>query len=168
MTKKVTLRVVEKNDLKFLHHLFNNPKIMNYWFEEAHLSYEKLEENYNKTKDDHHTRQFILHNGTESIGFIALYSINFIHRKAEFAIIIDPKQQGKGYAKTATSLAIDYAFRTLNLNKLYLYVDKDNERAIHVYKQLGFKTEALLQDEYFVDGSYRSAAYMSLFQKDKL
>lgn len=34
-----------------------------------------------------------------------------------------PEQQGRGYAKAATRLAINYAFRMLNLYKLYLLVD---------------------------------------------
>src|SRR5699024_487489 len=91
--------------------------------------------------------------------------IDYIHRKAEFAIIIDPLQKGKGYALKATSLALDYAFRTLNLNKLYLYVDAINEKAIHIYNKTCFITETNLKDELFVNGTYHDVVYMSCFQK---
>jgi RimJ/RimL family protein N-acetyltransferase len=44
--------------------------------------------------------------------------------------------QGKGYAKRATRIAIDYAFKVLNIHKLYLHVDKDNKRAAGIYVDL--------------------------------
>lgn len=168
MTQNISLAVLEKTDLDFLHRLVNDPAIMNFWFEEAHNSKAQLEENYDKQKETQHSRGFILRNETDQLGFVALFSIDFIHRKAEFAIMMDPKQQGKGYAKIATKLAMDYAFLTLNLNKLYLIVDEVNEKAEHVYEKVGFKREGVLKDEYFVNGEYHNVVYMSIFQKDYL
>ena len=34
-----------------------------------------------------------------------------------------------------------YGFNVLNLHKLYLIVDRDNARAIHIYQELGFEPE---------------------------
>ncbi len=59
--------------------------------------------------------------------------------RAEFQIIIDPAHQGKGLATRAAKLAMDYGFSVLNLYKLYLIVDQENERAIHIYTKLGFE-----------------------------
>lgn len=168
MTKNVTLHAIEKNDLDFLHRLYNDPSIMNFWFEEAYNSKAKLEDDYEKHKESSSSREFILHNGSEKLGFVALFAIDSTHRKAEFAIMMDPKQQGKGYAKIATKLAMDYAFRTLNLNKLYLIVDEVNKKAEHIYEKSGFKREGVLKDEYFVDGEYHSVVYMSIFQNEYL
>lgn len=168
MSKDLTLRTVEESDIEFLHRLYNDPNVMLYWFEEAYYSKEKIRTNLEKYLEDENSRRFILHNGTEQLGFIALYDIDYTHRKAEFAIMIDPKQQGKGYAIPATKLAMDYAFRTLNLNKLYLIVDKENEIAMKVYEKVGFQKEAVLKDEYFVNGSYHSIVYMSCFQANYL
>ena len=33
--------------------------------------------------------------------------------------------------REATRLAMDYAFSVLNMHKLYLVVDKENEKAVH-------------------------------------
>ena len=103
MSEKITLRAIEKTDLNFLHRLVNDPTIMNFWFEEAYYSKGKLEEIIEKQKDHSSNRRFILHNEDEPLGFVALYNIDYIHRKAEFAIMIDPKQQGKGFAIPATN-----------------------------------------------------------------
>lgn len=66
--------------------------------------------------------------------------------------------------RPAAKLAMDYAFSVLNLYKLYLIVDKENAKAIHIYEKLGFKKEGDLIDEFFVNGSYRSAIRMCTFQ----
>src|SRR5699024_12561298 len=96
----------------------------------------------------------------------AIYCIHSLHRQALFAIMLDPSKQGKGYALPATVSTVDYAFRTLNLHKVYLIVDEQNERAIHVYEKDGFKQEAVLKEEYFIDGSYHNVVYMSILKED--
>lgn len=168
MATEVNIRAIEKTDIDFLHKLYNNPAIMNFWFEEAYNSKESLEENFERQAEANRSRGFILQKGEVKLGFVALFYIEPIHRKAEFAIMMDPDQQGKGYAKIATKLAMDYAFRTLNLNKLYLIVDQENEKAEHIYEKIGFEQEAILKDEFFINGAYHSIVYMSIFQKDYL
>lgn len=54
------------------------------------------------------------------------------------------------------------------MHKLYLIVDKENEKAIHIYKKVGFSIEGELKDEFFVDGSYHNAIRMCMFQKEYL
>lgn len=168
MSENLYLRVFEKTDLDFMHRLYNDATIMSFWFEEAFYSRARLEADFEKNLNDTQTKSFILQDGDEVIGLIQLFLVDYIHRKAEFAIIIDPLQQGKGYALKATNLSTEYAFKTLNLNKLYLYVDAVNEKAIHVYKKAGFTQEAVLKDEFFINGEYHDIVYMSCFQKDYL
>src|SRR5690625_5009698 len=166
MSDQLVLKAMEKEDLEFVHGLMNDPDIMSFWFDEPYQTKADLEEKFMKNKDNDHIRFFILKKNETQLGFVALYSIEPIHRKAEFAIIIDPAHQGFGYSGKATKLALDYAFNILNLHKLYLIDDETNEKAIHVYEQTGFKAEAVLKDEYFIRGNYHDVVYMSIFQKD--
>lgn len=168
MSEKVELRVLEKDDLEFIYQLNNNPEIMFFWFEEPYNSITYLEKTYEKSIENKDIRQFIIQKGDEKIGYVGIFSIDPIHRKAEFGIMIDPQHQGHGYASTATRLAIDYAFATLNLHKLYLIVDCINEKAIHVYEKLGFTVEGVLKEEYFVNGTFHDVSIMSIFQRDYL
>ncbi len=59
---------------------------------------------------------------------------------------------------------MDYGFSVLNLYKLYLIVDKENAKAIHIYGKLGFNVEGELIDEFFVSGEYRTVLRMCIFQ----
>ena len=51
-----------------------------------------------------------LRKDNEMVGLVELVEIDYIHRRTEFQIIIDPNYQGYGYAVDATRLAMDYAF----------------------------------------------------------
>ncbi|MDO5610128.1 MAG: spermidine N1-acetyltransferase [Pseudomonadota bacterium] len=165
----VVLRPLERGDLHFVHQLNNNRNVMGYWFEEPYESFVELEELFAKHIHDQSERRFIIEDRERvRVGLVELVEINHLHRRAEFLIMIAPEYQRRGYAGIATRLAINYAFRVLNLYKLYLLVDIDNMPAIRIYERCGFQREGLLRDEYFSDGRYRSAYRMCLFQHEVL
>lgn len=170
MTKpKVRLRALEKSDLAFVHDLNNNRRVMNYWFEEPYESYVELEDLYLKHIHDQSERRFIAEDKDgEAVGLVELVEISYIHRRAEFQIVIAPARQGQGYAKPITMQTLDYAFRVLNLHKVYLVVSTENAAAIHVYKECGFTDEGELIEEFFVNGEYQDAIRMYLLQNDFL
>lgn len=166
---RVTLRPLERGDLHFVHVLNNNRSVMGYWFEEPYESFVELEELYRKHIHDQSERRFIVEDEAgERVGLVELVEIDHLHRRAEFLVMISPEHQGRGFATAATQRAINYAFRVLNLYKLYLLVDVDNARAIRIYERAGFQREGLLVDEYFSDGRYRSVIRMALFQHQTL
>ena len=165
----VTLRPLERGDLHFVHVLNNNRSVMGYWFEEPYESFVELEQLYGKHIHDQSERRFIVEDGEhERIGLVELVEIDHLHRRAEFLVMIAPEFQRRGYAKAATRLAVNYAFRVLNLYKVYLLVDVENAPAVHIYETLGFQREGLLVDEFFSDGRYRSVIRMCLFQHQTL
>jgi diamine N-acetyltransferase len=168
MTEKIALRLrpLEREDSRFVHELDNNETVMHYWFEEPYEAFVELSDLYEKHIHDQSERRFVVVYGEDSVGLVELVEINHIHRRADFQLIISPKFQGKGFATKAVLLGMDYAFKILNLHKLSLVVDCENERAIKVYRKLGFKEEGLLREEYFADGVYRDAYCMAVFQNE--
>lgn len=165
---ELKLRAMERTDLRFVHGLFNDRAVMSYWFEEPFDALAELEDIYERHIHDERERRFIVEYDGLPVGLVELVEINVIHRNCEFQIIVAPSAQGKGYAAPATRKALDYAFRILNLHKVYLYVDVANEKAAHVYEKLGFAEEGLLREQYFSNGEYRDARLMGLFQRDFL
>ena len=155
------LRPLEKSDLLHVHRWSNSIGMMHYWFEEPYESFDELEELYLKHIHDQSERRFIITNtDQETIGLVELTEIDFIHRKAEFSILVDPNFQSKGYGMQAIKRLLSHAFKVLNLHKVYLMVDERNEQAISLYEKAGFIREATLIDEFFVDGSYRPVIRM--------
>lgn len=160
----IKLRPLEREDLRFVHQLDNNANIMRYWFEEPYEAFIELNDLYEKHIHDQTERRFIVEHEYNAVGLVELVEIDHIHRRAEFQIIIDPRYQGQGYARVAAKRAMDYAFLVLNLYKLYLIVDVDNKKAIHIYETLGFEIESVLKHEFYVNGEYRNAIRMCIFQ----
>lgn len=166
MNPNIRLRALEREDLQYVHQLNNDNKIMSYWFEEPYESFAELQDLFEKHIHNQSERRFILMDADQIVGLVELVEIDLIHRNAEFQIIVYPKSQGNGYASVATFLAVKYAFQILNLHKVYLVVDKVNEKAIHIYEKIGFKFEGDLKEEFFINGKYHDAIRMCMFQRD--
>lgn len=74
------------------------------------------------------------------IGQISIYNINWDAKTAEFGrlLIGEPRAKGRGLAKEATRLLLDYAFNTFGLQKIVLEVKNENTPAKAVYLDTGF------------------------------
>ena len=72
------------------------------------------------------------------VGTVSLKDINFDKKEAEYAIITSKEVHGKGYSQKATKEILKYAFETLKLDKVYLYVSVNNIRANKFYQKFGF------------------------------
>ena len=123
---------------------------------------------YDEHIHDQRERRFVVEARGEKAGLVELVEIDHVHRRAEFQIIIVPEHQGRGLATRASRLALDYGFSVLNLHKLYLIVDRENHKAIHIYRRLGFEVEGDLVHEFFIQGAYRDVTRMCIFQRDYL
>ncbi len=74
------------------------------------------------------------------IGRCLLFDVDLVNRSAMLGLAIGEKAfWGRGYGQEATRLLLEYAFGLLNLNSVALGVYACNERAIHCYRQVGFK-----------------------------
>lgn len=159
------LRALEREDLPFVHGLTNNWQIMSYWFEEPYEALVELQDLYDRHIHDTRERRFVIEVDGERGGLVELVEIDYIHRKAEFQIIVAPGYQGGGIATEATRRALNYAFSVLNMHKIYLLVSTDNRSAIHIYEKLGFVVEGELEEEFFARGRYQNALRMGVFQE---
>ena len=101
------------------------------------------------------------------IGSCQLHGISPIHRAAELQIRIgDPALHGKGYGTDAVRLLLDFAFRDLNLRRVYLHVFGDNAAAVRTYEKAGFVREGLLRGAAYVDGKYLDVLVMAILREE--
>ena len=75
---------------------------------------------------------------------------------------------GKGYGTIAIKHVLDYAFGERNLHRVDLEVYEFNDRAIHVYKKLGFREEGRLRDALLWDGEFYDSIVMSVLSTDNI
>lgn len=97
------------------------------------------------------------------IGNVKIGPINWVHRCAEFGILIGEKDcWGKGYGTEATSLMLKYSFQRLNLHKMVLGVHASHSGAIRAYERAGFRVEGQLREALFLDGRYCDKVLMGV------
>ncbi len=98
-----------------------------------------------------------------AIGHVGFYKIDHRIRSAEFAIVIgDRSTWGKGLGRACTRFAIEYGFDELNLRRIYLEVLVTNERAVKLYRSLGFVEEGRLRQAQWQQGKYVDVLVMGL------
>jgi RimJ/RimL family protein N-acetyltransferase len=101
------------------------------------------------------------------LGGTGLHQIDSRNRHAQFGIFLGEKTSwGKGYGTEATRLIVRYAFDTLNLNRVWLHVYEDNDRALRVYEKVGFRIEGRLRQDTFRDGRYWDTIVMAVLREE--
>ena len=75
----------------------------------------------------------------ELIGHVGLFRFNYVDKYCEIDNIVRGEDSHKGIMYNACKTLVDEAFNTFNLDKLYLRVFSDNEKALNLYFKLGFK-----------------------------
>lgn len=90
-----------------------------------------------------------------------VYLTNIDGKEANYHIFIGEKEYwGKGIAKQASLLILDYAFHELKLDRVVLRVKEQNERALHLYQSIGFKS--IEEDDIWITMQIRSNEFMVL------
>ena len=96
-----------------------------------------------------------------------LLGISWVHRSAEFAIMIGRKDyRHRGLGTRATRAMLDHAFSDLQLHRVWLHVNHDNERARRMYERIGFQHEGTLRSSAFKNGHYLDVDVMAILDSE--
>ena len=88
------------------------------------------------------------------IGRVDLASIDLAHRQATLGYFLGARDAwGKGYAKTAVRIALDYAFSAENLDRVFAHVFGFNTRSMGLLKRLHFTAEGILRQHELHNGA---------------
>ena len=167
--KKVYLRSPEPGDEVIISTSENHPDPRSFLYFALPTSYESQ---YNAIKQKAHDPGTIFYTiatiePDEPIGCASFVRIDWIGRMATFYIAISEKENwSKGYGKEATRLMVDYAFQTLNMNRIQLHVSVENPRAIRVYEKVGFVKEGTLRQAMYYDNHYIDFVLMAIIKED--
>ncbi len=119
----------------------------------------------NLSKDHHYA--IIDAETNQLLGNVGLININHVHRSAEIGIFIGEKNYwSKGYGKEAMSLLIDYSYKKLNLNNIFLRTYSFNPRAIACYEKIGFKKIGEIRQGIFRNLQYNNIILMDILPED--
>jgi len=105
----------------------------------------------------------------QPVGQTAFFRIDYISRAAVFYLaILDPNCWSQGLGTETTQMMMQYAFNTLNLNRIQLHVCQETTAAIKIYQRVGFKKEGVLRQAMYRNGRYYDFWVMGLLRSDWL
>jgi RimJ/RimL family protein N-acetyltransferase len=82
--------------------------------------------------------------------------------RGEFGITVLKEYWGKGIGKAMINYLIDWARNLGTIRKIDLKVRSDNNRAIKLYKNMGFIVEGEISRFFYIDGAFYSVLCMGL------
>ena len=167
--EKIYLRAVEKGDAQVIALSENHPEPRQTLYFALPTSVEHHQSRIEELKDDQKEIVFTIvqKDSDQPIGITALFRIDWVSRMAIFYIAIAEKENwSRGYGKETTRMMIDYAFETLNLNRIQLHVSSENEAGLKAYQRVGFQIEGTLSQAMYHDNHYSDFYVMAILQQD--
>lgn len=165
ITSRVILRPLAESDLPAMEQWQTDPTI------QASLAPAVLDHVRRHVSDEQRSQRVDLvtcdPESATPFGIVALYNIDRETRQAEIAKMIgDPRFRGRGLAAAATSLLLEYGFRTLGLNRIYLRTLGGNLRNIRLNERMGFRFEGVLREAHMRKGKREDIVLMALLSRE--
>ena len=96
-------------------------------------------------------------------GVVSAFNMSDVNRTAEVSIRILEEFQGKGIAKKALRLVLEYLFKIRGYRKVYAQIYDSNEASKKLFTSVGFEKEAVLKKHEMHMGQYRDVEVYSIW-----
>lgn len=162
--------LTEEDAIGDWHLWFNTPQVTRFmlarkWFNTVDDQLQYLK--YVQSTKDRLTLAVVDISTNKHIGICSLGSISYIHRHAEMSCVIGDEKFRKGQHSLETlAMITEIGFSRLNLNKIYATGLEINQGGVGLTKLLGFKESGRFKEHCFVDGEYKDAVILEMFQRD--
>lgn len=169
--KRVRLRGPRSEDADALFRLFADPQVMRYWSRppmttrsEAEGLIEEIDQSFSqRTKLNW---MLTLRSDDAVIGTCTLFQFEPRHRRAEVGYALRSDHWSRGIATEAVTLALAWAFRVLGLHRIEADIDPRNQGSRKLLERLGFVSEGILRERYFVGDEISDTELFGLLAYD--
>ena len=167
--KRIILRPIQRSDLKELSLLMSDREIGELTGEVYPMTEKEMDEFYERCQKIEDRVWFLIidKENNKIIGETGFLRLFMPWRTTDYFLMIwDRAYWHKGYGKETAELMFNYAFNSLNLNRLAIGVVSFNKNALKFWNSVGFKEEGKQKEGYFCRGKYHDFIMMSLLEKD--
>ncbi|KAF8073853.1 acyl-CoA N-acyltransferase [Lyophyllum atratum] len=168
-TERLRFRAYQHSDQDNLLALYNDPRVVTYITEGPviPLSADRFDKIRPMITDSVMFCIVEALDGGAFIGFSAILPVNEHKiRNATFGIAIMPKFWSKGYGWEIGNFMVDHAFHHLASHRVSLTVFEGNDRAIGLYKRIGFVEEGRTRKLVWIDGGWRDLIHMGILDDE--
>ena len=168
---RLLLRPMQQGDAEELFQIFSHPQVMRYWSHPAWTSIasarEQIEQDEVELAEGDHLRLGIIRKQDETlIGTCSLFAFDKQNRRCEVGYALHPDAWHQGFMQEALCLLLNYAFDTLDLNRLEADIDPRNLASAKSLERPGFVREGLLRQRWIVGDEVSDSALYGLLRDD--
>ncbi len=124
-----------------------------------------IEDSYNWFTKTNPNFWIILKDGLK-VGYFRLSNYSPENKNIYIGADISEEYSNKGIATESYKKFIPFIFEKYNLNKISLEVLSTNDKAIHLYKKLGFKIEGIKREEILKKEIFVDSIFMSMLKSE--
>lgn len=165
----VTIRKFKREDIPKKVEWINNPENNQFLHYDIPIEIEKTQRWYENIAGRTDRYDAVIEADGVPCGTIGLLNINRKNSKAEYYIAMgETSFKGKGVATQASKLLLDYGFKVIGLNRIYLFTETENILAQKLFEKVGFVREGCMRLDIVSHGKFVDRYVYGIVRNDYL
>ena len=170
-TERLILRQINSLDVEDIFEIFSDAEVAKYeWFTpmKSHEDAMKFISRYRDEFEDEEeiTWGIVLKENNKLIGTCCLGDFAEGARRCEIGYDIMQAEWNNGYATEAIKAVVDFAFKTMNLNRIEAFITPGNDASVSVLKKVGFIHEGIVRERDLIKGKLEDGIVMAILKRD--
>jgi [ribosomal protein S5]-alanine N-acetyltransferase len=170
-TARLLLRPFTEADTDAIYALMSNAYVLRYWDDppwNERAQAERFIANCKKMEQEGSGVRLAIERNTDHmfIGWCSLMKWDPAYRSAMIGYCLAEKAWGQGFATEATGAVLQWAFGTLDLNRVQSGADTRNKASERVLEKLGFVREGTLREDCIVNGEVSDTSVYGLLRRE--
>lgn len=170
-TARLRLRPFTEADTDAIFALQSNPRVLRYWDTppwKERAQAERFIVRCKQMEQDGNGARLAIERSADDrfIGWCTLMNWDATYRSAMLGYCLDEPAWGQGFATEAASALLQWAFNTLDLNRVQSEADTRNAASGRVLEKLGFLREGTLRENCIVDGDVSDSWIYGLLRRE--
>lgn len=168
--KKVILRELRESDMTLFNSLMNCSDVEQFvvgWCKPVTM-HEQISWFQNLKNDDNIRYTIANVEDNEIFGTLIISKIDWKNRSCGLDIKLSSDSRGKGIGSESVSIATNYIFNELNLNRIGVRILDSNIPSQKLFKKNGFIEEGKLRNAIYKNGKYDDLLIFSILKEDFL
>ncbi|MBT9257983.1 GNAT family N-acetyltransferase [Phycicoccus sp. MAQZ13P-2] len=171
-TARLRLRPVRPEDADALFALMSDPVVLRYWDAPPWRDRDRAPafvRSCERIAESGSGARLVVERRADGafLGWCALAQYDAGYRSAVVTYVLRQEAWGRGYATEAGTALLDWAFATLDLNRVQGEADTRNPASRRVMEKLGFVHEGTLREDCVVEGEVSDTWVLGLLRRDR-
>ncbi len=168
---RVLLRAFEESDAEAIYSLQSNSRVLRYWDSPPWTERSRADAFLAgcKAMEQEGTGARFVIQGKESnafLGWCSMFRWNPVYRSLGIGYCLDERAWGQGLATEAVRTMLEWAYATLDLNRVEAELDTRNAASARVLEKLGFAREGHKREDCIVLGEVSDTWIYSILRRE--